>query len=78
MELKYRRIEMARGNEAYRKRQAACDCLKPSRRDKIEVALDFADDFSDGAFMAYTYEQGIDVSELECFSEEHDCQKVSR
>ncbi len=50
-----------------------CKCLTPERRAKIEVAMDVADDFSDGAFMAYMEEQGIDVSELEVFSTEHEC-----
>lgn len=57
----------------YQKKQAACRCLKPKRRGFIQAAMDFASDFNDGAFMAYMEEQGIDVSELEPFSLEHDC-----
>ena len=58
----------------YQVRQAACDCLKPERRSYIQEAMDHASEFSDGAFMAYMDERGIDVSELEAFSIEHDCQ----
>ncbi len=50
-----------------------CNCLTDERRAFIQVAMDFADDFSDGAFMAYMEEKGIDVSELEVFSEQHKC-----
>lgn len=62
----------------YQKRQAACDCLTPERRGFIRSALDHSDDFPDGAFMAYMDEQGIDISELECFSLEHNCKAVSK
>lgn len=65
---------MAKDKE-YLRRQAACDCLTAERRGFIEAAMSFADNFPDGAFMAYMDEQGIDVSELECFSLEHDCKK---
>ncbi len=61
----------------YQKRQAACKCLDPERRGFIKSAMDFAHDFPDGAFMAYMDENLIDVSELECFSMEHDCAKVA-
>ena len=60
----------------YQKRQAACKCLKPFRRGFIKAAMDFAKDFPDGAFFAYMEEEGIDVSELEAFSLDHDCVKV--
>jgi hypothetical protein len=59
----------------YQKRQARCNCLTAFRRGFIEAAMDFAAEFPDGAFMAYMEEQGIDVSELEAFSLEHDCKK---
>lgn len=59
----------------YQKRQAACTCLTPERRGFIQSALDFTEDFPDGAFMAYMEDAGIDISELEAFSEDHDCQK---
>jgi hypothetical protein len=57
----------------YQKRQAACDCLPAERRGFIKSALDFTEDFPDGAFLAYMEEQGIDISELEAFAESHDC-----
>ena len=60
----------------YQKRQAACTCLKPERREYIREKMDFASDFPDGAFMAYMDESGIDVSELEAFSTEHNCTKA--
>ena len=60
---------------AYQKRQAACECLTPERSGFIKSVMDHAEDFSDGAFFAYMDENGIDVSELECFSEQHDCAK---
>lgn len=50
-----------------------CNCLTPERWVYISNAMDFASDFSDGAFMGYMEEQGIDVSELEIFSEQHKC-----
>lgn len=59
----------------YKKRQVACDCLTMDRRSYVEAAMDFAADFPDGAFMAYMDERGIDVSELEAFSVEHNCRK---
>lgn len=62
----------------YRKRQADCDCLSPGRRAFIDQAIAFTSDFNDGAFMAYMDEQGIDVSELEAFSIEHDCAKEKK
>ena len=49
----------------------ACDCLTSERKEFIQSAMDFSDDFNDGAFMAYMEEHGIDVSELECFSTTH-------
>ena len=61
----------------YRKRQSACKCLESERRGYIQAALDFSDDFSDGAFMAYMEEQGIDMSELEAFSLQHRCMEVN-
>ena len=57
----------------YQKRQAKCMCIKPKRRIFIQIALDFSDNFSDGAFMAFMEEKGIDMSELEAFSLEHNC-----
>jgi hypothetical protein len=57
----------------YQKRQAACTCLAAERREYIKDAMLIAHDFNDGAFMAYMEERGIDVSELEAFSKEHDC-----
>jgi hypothetical protein len=54
-----------------------CHCLTDERRGYIEAAMDFADEFPDGAFMAYMDEQGIDVSELEVFSTTHDCGKAA-
>lgn len=57
----------------FQRRQAQCQCLPPERRKYIKDALDFTEDFSDGAFMAYMDERGVDVSELECFSVEHRC-----
>lgn len=57
----------------YQKRQAACTCLSPERRGFIKAAMDFAEDFPDGAFFAYLDERDIDVTELEPFSLEHDC-----
>lgn len=60
----------------YQKRQEACDCLPAGRREFIRVHMDIADDFSDGAFMAYMGENGIDISELEALSLDHDCQKI--
>lgn len=57
----------------YQKRQATCLCLKPERRGFIQAALDHTLDLPDGAFFAYMEEQGIDVSELEPFSLEHNC-----
>ena len=39
--------------------------LTPERRAYIEAALAFAEDFPDGAFMAYMEEQGISIDELE-------------
>lgn len=64
----------------YQKRQAACKCLAPKRRAFIKDKMDFANsnDFPDGAFFAYMEENGIDTSELEAFSTEHDCAAVSR
>jgi len=62
----------------YQRRQAACDCLTPERRGYIKSAMDHAADFPDGAFMAYLDEMGIDVSELEAFSTEHDCKAQGR
>lgn len=61
----------------YQKKQAACNCLTPERRGYIRSAMDYADGFPDGTFMAYMDECGIDVSELECFSLEHDCKAVN-
>jgi hypothetical protein len=66
---------MAKQNE-YQKRQAECNCLPAGRREFIRMHMDIADDFSDGAFMAYMDEKGIDVSELEALSLDHDCKKV--
>jgi hypothetical protein len=50
-----------------------CKCLPLERRAYIESKMHFAEDFSDGAFMAFMEESGIDVSELEIFSTTHDC-----
>lgn len=50
-----------------------CKCISDERRDYIQAAMGFADDFSDGAFMAYMEESGIDVSELEVFAVDHKC-----
>ena len=52
-----------------------CTCLTPERRGYIEAAMDFADDFPDGAFMAFMEEKGIDVYELIPFSDDHKCGK---
>ena len=60
----------------YQKKQAYCKCLPPERRVFIQAALDFTVDFGNGAFDAYMADQGIDISELEPFSLEHDCQKT--
>jgi len=49
----------------------ACTCLTPDRKAYIQSKMDFAEDFSDGAWLAYLEEEGIDVSELECFSTTH-------
>jgi len=57
---------------------AACTCLSDERKGYIESAMDFAEDFSDGAFMAYMEECGIDVSELECFSTTHYAENHAR
>jgi len=72
------RIIVDKIDEAYKRRQAACQCIPRDRRIDIQTAMDFASDFSDGAFMAYMEEQGIDVSELEVFSVEHDCMKEDK
>ncbi len=55
--------------------QAACRCLRPKRREFIQSVLDVTADLSDGAFFAILGERGIDVTELEPFSLEHDCRK---
>lgn len=70
------RIGGTGGMNDHQKKQASCTCLTPERRDYIQSAMDFADDFSDAAFMAYLEERGIDVSELEAFSIEHECSKA--
>ena len=57
----------------YQERQANCKCLKPDRRIFISEKMDFSKDFNDGAFLAYMEENGIDVSDLEPFSIEHNC-----
>ncbi len=57
--------------KAYKKEVDACDCLSPERKGFIREKMDFAEDFPDGAFMAYMEENSIDVSELECFSTTH-------
>ena len=57
--------------EKYQSELSACDCISDGRKVMIQSAMDFAEDFSDGAFMAYMEECGIDVSELECFSTTH-------
>jgi len=57
----------------YQERQSRCSCLTAERRGFIRSAMSYAEDFSDGAFMAYMDEMGIDVSELEAFGTEHDC-----
>jgi hypothetical protein len=57
--------------ETYRREVDACDCLSPERKSYIQSQMDFAEDFSDGAFMAFMEESGIDVSELKCFSTTH-------
>ena len=67
---------MEYNDDEYKKRQAACRCLSPERRSYIQNAISFSDDFSDGAFMAYMDEEGIDMSEFECLSIEHDCKKA--
>lgn len=35
------------------------------RKAFVQAAMDFAEDFPDGAYFAYMEEQGIDVTELE-------------
>ncbi len=57
--------------EVYQREVDACDCLSPERKSYIQARMDFSEDFSDGAFMAFMEESGIDVSELECFSTTH-------
>lgn len=69
---------MAKEPNDYQKRQSACKCLTPERRRFIRAAMDHADEFGDGAFMAYMDERGIDISELEAFSVEHDCAGIPR
>lgn len=59
----------------WKKKQAACQCLSAERREFIRSQMNYAEDFSDGAFFAYMDECGIDVSELEAFSTTHDCTK---
>lgn len=48
-----------------------CNCLTPKRRAYIVEKMDYANDFSDGAFFAFMDECGIDISELEVFSTTH-------
>ena len=67
---------MMKEKNLYQRRQAACDCLESERRGFIQSAMDHASDFSDGAFMAYMEEEGIDVSELEAFSTDHNCANI--
>ena len=55
----------------YQSEVEACTCLTPDRKAFVQTRMHFAEDFSDGAFMAYMEESGIDVSELECFSTTH-------
>ena len=50
-----------------------CKCLPEERRVYIENALSLAEDFPDGAWMAFLQEQGIDPNELEVFSVGHNC-----
>ncbi len=57
--------------EAHEREVDACTCLTSERKAYIQAKMDFAEDFSDGAFMAFMDESGIDVSELECFSTTH-------
>lgn len=57
----------------YKIRQSRCKCLSDERRSFIEARMDHSSSFPDGAFIAYMEEQGIDMSELECFSIDHNC-----
>lgn len=59
----------------YAQRAAKCSCLSQERLAEVAEALRHSEDFPDGAFMAYMEERGIDVSELECFAEGHNCSK---
>lgn len=63
----------------YQRRQAACRCLRASRRGFIKEKMDFANanDFPDGAFFAFMDENGIDVSEMEPFSTDHNCAGIA-
>lgn len=54
-----------------------CTCLTPERRGFVQAAIDFADDFSDGAFMAYIEEKGISMDELMVLSDDHVCAKAA-
>lgn len=57
--------------KAYQEEVRKCDCLDSERKAFIQMHMAQAEDFPDGAFMAYMEECGIDVSELECFSTTH-------
>ncbi len=65
------------GDEVMDKAKAAqankCTCLTPERMGYIQAAMDMSEDFPDGAFFALMEEKGIDVTELEPFSDDHKC-----
>ncbi len=48
-----------------------CKCLTPERRGFIDAVWDHSTDMPDGAFFAFMQEQGIDVGELEIYSDQH-------
>lgn len=60
---------------SYDQRAARCKCLSPERLGFISAALLFSEDFSDGAFYAHLDDVGIDVSELEPFTDGHKCKE---
>lgn len=57
------------------KKPKNCKCIPETRRGFIQAHLDIAEDFPDGAFMAYLESKGIDGYELEPFSDDHDCNR---
>lgn len=63
---------------SYAQRASRCSCLSQKRLNRIADALRFSEDFPDGAFCAYMEECGIDISELEPFSEGHNCHAIAK